>query len=1200
MRTDIHLFIGDKEVDFSTDPKILFNFKLTELSNPTITKNSWTKQLSIPSTPNNDDIFNHFWNLERTNYGVDFNAMLKAPFTLYINGTLVQDGYVKLESVKISHNTCEYVVHLYGGIGDFFYNLSYNEGSVGDEKKTLASLSYLSNDVDIEPDLGFTINKEAVDEAWTYLGQPSSKWDVINFAPCYNGIPQDFDSNKVLINNRGSAAVFQKSYTEGGTTYRPIYGGTQNASGYSLGETSEEMTCDETFDLRSYLQRPIVNVHRVLQACFHPTNNGGYQVKLDSHFFNQHNPYWTDGWCTLPMLRDLEIEAGQTETITGAVVQNTSTNRKNISFNTSSLAELNNVRLRINVGLNASEITGTSTTVYSYQHYENYTSTTIQGSTYVRTLTYNGAALFMLIGRDSNGVICAKSKAYCLSSSNYNAYGQPVWNNFSVTGYPEPDDVEFVLGKWRKISGVWKFCDMSGNVVDIEFSFPTSAPIATLEIATQTNSSEYTKYKFTGSDSSNNPNISFVNVCPTMNTTGTTNQTKAQVMANRQMTHFTYTITDFYAEATDYESLFSNTYIPKDRLLSTSYTPADFLISYCKMFGLYIYRNPSELADDPLSCPKGVIHIVDRDTFYTDEYINLQERIDRGKTMTVTPTLAGSKWYLFDQEPIESDAGDAYKKTYGYNYGRQLVNTNYNFDNNTTNLYDGNVFKSGVMAREKDKYFAMPYREAPIYAWNGMKYSLFAFGEDGLEDCEIEIPTLRITNKQDINSLGLKSYDCMTKLQCHDNENNGTDGAGVLLFYKGKVQTLNDYWITDDILEMQTLNGGNACWLICGSGLDAVGNTIGIKTNNLPHFTRDLINFGLQEGNIVNSWNFGHPQVIFSPNTFTTDGDSIYDKCWKDYISDLYDQNGKKLECYVNFIGLPDNEWLRKFWWFDNSIWALWEIKDFNLADPTSVKCVFVKVQDVNNYKLSPITDSGNESIILNSNRVPFTGGTISGQIILQSGGHWFSVDSDGVITGYDLNGNSYFVSNALRPHTGQGQTTNIQVVFPQSSASTEITWNVCIEDDYDNRICTQVIQEGDNTPYLDFHSQSKGVTVPANTTSFVLHYVAQNVRAESIYATSNSTEWCQIVSVDTTNKTITLNVSANTMDYLRTAQIVIGGIGNNGAVVNNSTQFKQEGIGLDIYPAEINFNYTQAGSGEITLITSTSWTAEINDNNGQ
>ena len=59
MRQDLHPFIGEKEVEFNADPKILFNYKLTELENPTVVKNSWTKSIEIPLTPANNDIFGH-------------------------------------------------------------------------------------------------------------------------------------------------------------------------------------------------------------------------------------------------------------------------------------------------------------------------------------------------------------------------------------------------------------------------------------------------------------------------------------------------------------------------------------------------------------------------------------------------------------------------------------------------------------------------------------------------------------------------------------------------------------------------------------------------------------------------------------------------------------------------------------------------------------------------------------------------------------------------------------------------------------------------------------------------------------------------------------------------------------------------------------------------------------------------------------
>lgn len=1193
MKQDIHLFIGSKEVEFSSDPKILFNFKLTEFENPTIVRNTWTKSVEIPSTPSNDDIFNHYWNLERVNGGVNFNAMVKTPFSLYINNTLFQNGYAKLDSVKMQNHSITYSLSLFGGLGDFFYNLSYNQGSLGDEKKTLGSLNFVTDYIKTEPDLNFVINKEFVHSAWT---RDEDIFKVINFAPCYNGIPGDFDANKVLINNRGNNHGVFLTESEG---YMPIYNGSRNADGYSLGEASEDLTCDETFDLRSYLQRPVVNVQRVLQACFHPSNNGGYQVKLDNHFFHDDNPYWTKGWCTLPMLRDLEVEGGQSEKVTGATVSSVNRNRKNISFNSTSLSQIDNVRIRLNVGLKSnSSLTGTSW--YSYRYYSSSAPSYLPFSQYVRYYQQNFGAVFMLVGRDSNGVVCAKSKAYCLSSNGNSIDGHPVWNNFHVDGYPDPDEIVYMSGYWKKINNQWRFCNMAGQQVDIEFTFPGAAPIATLEIVTQTNGGAKWRNKgldaFTIEMVQDYPDLAECWVWPSMEEYDNELKTPEQVLEKMVQTEFTYNITDFYAVATDYEALFSNTYIPKERLLSTSYTPAEFMISYCKMFGLYFYRDPAEESDDPDSCPKGVIHIMDRDTFFTDDYVDIDDLIDYSRQMTITPTLAGSKWYSFEQDGIDSEAGDAYKGTYGYIYGRQLVNTNYNFDNGTTNLLDKGVFKSGVMVWEKDKYYAMPVSLVPVYGYNGFKYNLFSAGTEGFDSTELEVET-KVWNKTDINTFGLKGYDSFPKLQCHTEDNSSSDGDGVLLFYNGIVQTANDYWITDDLLEMQTLNG-NACWLMPGGGLDALGNRIGIQTNNLPQYTRDLINFGLQQGNIVCSWNFGHPQVTFSPNTYTTDGDSIYDKCWKDYIGDLYNQDNKKLSCYVNLRGTPANEWLRKWYWFQNSLWRLNEIKDYNAADFSTTLCEFVKVMDVDNYKLTRIDGVGYEKIVLDSNAIGRSGGTIGGQVILQSGGDWFT--EDGLITGTDMRGGSHYAEGAIRPYTGHGQTSNITVTFPPNSGSAPITWRVCVEGSLDGEnICAQVTQEGDNSPYIEFMEGSRDVTVSNQAQSCVLYYNFVNIVPETITASSSS-YWVSMASINPQSNSLTVMVEDSNAPYQRTATIEISGAGVYGGTASATMTLKQTGNWIDVYPAEIDFDYNSTTGSSISITASTAWIATIEDNNGE
>lgn len=101
--------------------------------------------------------------------------------------------------------------------------------------------------------------------------------------------------------------------------------------------------------------------------------------------------------------------------------------------------------------------------------------------------------------------------------------------------------------------------------------------------------------------------------------------------------NFVFAVDRFEGVGTDYEGLFSGTKITKERLLSTKNTPCDYLLSYAKMFGLYFYYDSTEVADDPEKYPSGVVHIMDRDTFYTDEVVDLSKMIDWDKKIEITP-----------------------------------------------------------------------------------------------------------------------------------------------------------------------------------------------------------------------------------------------------------------------------------------------------------------------------------------------------------------------------------------------------------------------------------------------------------------------------------------------------------------------------------------------------------------------------------
>ena len=134
----ISLYIAGKKVDLDEQSFILYNYASRDLSNPTIVKNSFSKQITLQGTPVNNEIFGNFFRSDRLTKidkkftGVNFNPLQKMPFAIYDEkSNLIESGYVKLNSVTREKNRIFYAITLYGELGLFLYNLSYGEDADG-------------------------------------------------------------------------------------------------------------------------------------------------------------------------------------------------------------------------------------------------------------------------------------------------------------------------------------------------------------------------------------------------------------------------------------------------------------------------------------------------------------------------------------------------------------------------------------------------------------------------------------------------------------------------------------------------------------------------------------------------------------------------------------------------------------------------------------------------------------------------------------------------------------------------------------------------------------------------------------------------------------------------------------------------------------------------------------------------------------
>lgn len=307
MRRRVFLYIGDELADLSVESFVLVNLSREDLTDPQAVENAWTQAVTLPNTGRNAAILGDYYRLDRRTVGgggtaINFAALKRTPFRLLdTTGVMLMRGYLKLESATEE----AFAVTLYGGLGQFFYDLTY--GANG-SKLTLADCPYQwTGTWYAAAEIYIRCWRTAVNAAWGALryGAPSSgqAYDIINFAPCLNGTtyPFKFDTNKATY--RGGAGASQKypnlytSKTEGGKTYTPPNG--ESTVLLQFGQKHNEWEMQE---LRSYCQRPVISLRKMLEGVQRKAYNLGYTLTYDPDWWNDDNTYLQRVWMTLPFV----------------------------------------------------------------------------------------------------------------------------------------------------------------------------------------------------------------------------------------------------------------------------------------------------------------------------------------------------------------------------------------------------------------------------------------------------------------------------------------------------------------------------------------------------------------------------------------------------------------------------------------------------------------------------------------------------------------------------------------------------------------------------------------------------------------------------------------------------------------------------------------------------------------------------------
>ena len=892
----IELYIDGQLVEFENPPQIAITYAHEDLHNPTIVKNSFSKTIKINGTPNNNKIFGCFFDMTRvTAYGdklsgAYFNPSKRVPFVLLRNGEKVEEGYIKLESVTKNSGKIEYSIVLYGGLGEMLYELSFKEDG---EEKRLSDLEY---DVDIN----IPVNKDTVYNAWGHITGHyvnDEIYDTINFAPCYNGLPKDFTTNKVAINAYAMPDEFQlKQYKD---NYSAV-------DGWVLGELPNDMDEIKMKDYRSYLQRPVIRYKKIFEACCNPVNNGGYTVDLDAEFFNQNNPYWEDAWMTLPLLTEVEDLSEETEV---EVVEN------NGKYTVTGLTGEDIIKMEtpfvITSNIVASSNIKTLKTCYYDTKWE-YTGALSWGE--VVQYAVNMAIYTQLVAYDANGNVIGGSPAYSFYTKT-----DDIRHSFTYD-LTYPAEVITVDGEFKRFEGYdfkWAFCPT--NVTDL-----TSYTLTTNNLTYQDGMYFELVTK-----------VAYINTGKYKDKVGYLFNGNRSYLSDAAVSN-SLPITKIVKKGW---------WIKKESILNSEHTPCKYFLDYLKLFNLHIYKDDLEKK----------IYIRQRNNYFENTEVDLGNLIDLGSDITITPLTYVNKWYNFSTE-YEGDSVlyKDYLDEYGLPFGQLKVDTNYNFDNSQKELFDGNIFKGAIMSRGKSRYYVDILHPThgtipmPPFYLDGCQTYLFNSDGDTVEGDYITPKTAEIS----VNWWLEKYYDRIPRPSFVNENNEPIDGANVLLFYDGATENRDvegNYLrcnITDDLPVFEKINEGEPCWIYTFNMWDKAGNTVARNIPYFPNFSRYMTVNSV----VVHSWDFGTPKTLYVPDYKINDTSNIYTQYWQPFITDRYNVDTRVVECRVLLKERVLGDWLQRFYWWNGCWWVLQSINDYDVTSNNTTKCVFVKIHSKNNY----------------------------------------------------------------------------------------------------------------------------------------------------------------------------------------------------------------------------------------------------------
>lgn len=880
------LYINDKEAFFSTDFDANMTFKFLDTYNPAAIKTSYSKTISLPDCKENAEIFGDF--------------KVKYQFDLFNDdGRVIEKGYCTLDRVKTVGNVKSYDVTLYGGLGDFFYNLKGDDSN----PKTLADL-YWGDITNLDP--------RGEEERTLMIWGPDyayGSWMNTEGNPIYDtfrAIPCVYDDGILEKTKTVIPAVANGLFPSASASGSAFQG--RDGSRALLVEANEN-TCYAKQDFRADLMPLGIKYKSIIETCCKPVNNGGYTVNLDPDFFNASNPYWTNMFLlkTLPTLEyDYSTKTGELSDFTGSIAS--VGNYQGTSATTATTI------LRTTVSSEPWELSGDGIRLLSG-------FSIVEGRVYFNIQPFVQINLNEFpsdVDREYNAYLT--TDGYLQVSINIINQDTAETRSLMGAGYAAGTQIPILHGDFPEATRTLYIQDL--------YTLSPLTGVAYLPTG-------WTNVKFSITVGNTKPNSGYTLHYQDKNFWGNykwhTKTVSGDIKVPARKTYYSpmlqywvdllgetwplYLPDSYLTLKTDYSgdlSAFEPLAFTKRDLLQTTKTPFEYLTWFTKMFNLRFYLEPGTKR----------VSILTADNFIKQlEPYNIQDKICYDREYSKSRKIIDEGFLKFNLTPNENVTVDKYYE----NVDKDLLDYIYPItiiEGKGQKEYLSSGLKVGSKARLRSALNLRQTGSLNYYGFNqGSPYTV-TYISGSIVDPRQEY----ITEDLSLNYVQeSQRYDFLSL----DDDLNDT-----VVMYSGLRETPfpnSPAIISLTSVDMVRLAGG-PCYIggVASGNQGGQGSLLGATyryTYRIPHYglVPSLTNYdnGLSYSNV------DFESLIVTGN--------IYDKYLKDFIEKVY-SDPLVVECYVR-LNSPE---LRRLYWFDNNYWILVEISNYNYRDEP-VKCKFVR-----------------------------------------------------------------------------------------------------------------------------------------------------------------------------------------------------------------------------------------------------------------